>query len=107
MAPAYLIVKLHEGDILMMFDMYRDKRVAQQKLVDLMSSNLDTETSWWKIIECQIDPNLGNGYYDAIVFVDWENTNRIRFIRLYHEDEAPVGLYEGHTYYSERVRLTV
>lgn len=107
MAPAYLIVKLHDGDILMMFDMCCDLEVAKYKLMDLMCSDADSEASWWKIIPCDIDPNFDSGYYDAIVHIDWENTNRIRFMGMYREDAAPAGLYDDYMYVSERVHLIV
>ena len=105
MAPAYLIVKLQDGDILMMFDMFRDYNSALQRLSFLMGSNVDSESSWWKILKCNIDDNFENGYYDAVVFLDWENTNKIRFMGLYREDEVPAGLYNDNVYVSERVEL--
>jgi hypothetical protein len=105
MAPAYLIVKLQDGDILMMFDMCRDQKLAQHKLMDLMLSNADSDISWWKIIPCDIDDNFDSGYYDSVVFIDWENSNKVRFMGLYREGEAPAGLYYEHMYVSERVHL--
>jgi hypothetical protein len=107
MAPAYLIVKLQDGDIIMMFDMYRDQKVALHKLIELIGSNADSDSSWWKIIPCDIDPNFDDGYYDAVVFIDWENANKIRFMGLYQEGDVPAGLYNDYVYVSERVSLIV
>jgi hypothetical protein len=107
MAPAYLIVKLQDGDILMMFDMCCNQDVARHRLIELIGSDADSESSWWKIIPCDIDPNFENGYYDVVVYIEWENTNRIRFMGMYREGEVPAGLYNDYIYVSERVNLTV
>lgn len=105
MAPAYLIVKLQDGDILMMFDMFRNKESAKNHLQQLMDSNVDSDSSWWKILPCVIDDNFDLGIYEVVVFLDWENTNRIRFMGLYQEGNIPIGLYDQHLYYSERIEL--
>lgn len=107
MAPAYLIVTLKDGDILMMHDMYRNSQDAMNKLFELIGSNSDSDSSWWKVIQCDIDANFDPGFYDAVVFIDWENTNRIRFMGLYREGQVPIGLYNDHVYSSERVYLTL
>jgi hypothetical protein len=103
MAPAYLVVNLREGDMISMVRFCRSRNAAFQHLQDLIIHH-DTSTTWWKIVEFDIDQQLDAGNYDVVLRVSWGSSNRVRVIGVFQPGLVPAG-YDGEKYFTERVRL--
>jgi hypothetical protein len=103
MTIAYLLLNLREGDMVSILHVYHSRETAVIRLRELME-HFDSTTTWWKILNVEIQDNTAPGFYDAVVRVNWNSSNRIKFIGLFQENTVP-DKYDKETYFSERVQL--
>jgi hypothetical protein len=98
---AYLIINLREGDMVSIVRMYS----TRHQVIQFMEQHLigDAETSWWKVVEIpqNIQPLV---YYDVLIRVRWETSNRVTLIGCYNAGGLPAhARYEGEHYFTENL----
>jgi hypothetical protein len=82
----WIVVEFRRGDIAQTWGIYASKNNAVNKLMHLMDMFADSSSSWWKILEVDVDiPMNRNTQYYVAIRMDWEDENDLEFIGVYDQ----------------------
>lgn len=92
----YIVVQLRCGDMVSMHRMFTDKSKAYKYL----SNVKDTETSWWKVVQFEMNAILDKEY-DVVLRVNWEKSNRATIEEIYDHGYDIPDKFSGRHYFVE------